>query len=171
VRVVVGVGANLGDRLGTMRSAVRAIARRARVLATSPVYDTAPIGPAQPRFLNAAALVVWERPLGELLDELLAIEASLGRVREDVPERGRSPEQRWGPRAIDLDVLWAEGVAVEGPRLTVPHPRLRERAFALRPMLDLLPEARDPATGERYAQTLAALTISPDDLRPTGDPL
>jgi 2-amino-4-hydroxy-6-hydroxymethyldihydropteridine diphosphokinase len=159
--VVVGIGANLGDRLGTMRSAVEAMSRRGPVLGTSPVYDTAPIGPAQPRFLNAAALLAWERPLGELLDELLAIEADLGRVRDP------DAEARWGPRAIDLDILWTEGVAVEGPRLTVPHPRLRERAFALRPLLDLVPDARDPATGEPYAAIVARLATSLDDLRPT----
>ncbi len=63
---------------------------------------------------------------------------------------GRVRGERWGPRIIDLDILWIEGVSFASERLTVPHPRLRERAFALVPLLDVAPDARDPLTGERY---------------------
>jgi 2-amino-4-hydroxy-6-hydroxymethyldihydropteridine diphosphokinase len=161
VRAVVGFGANLGDRLATMRAAVRDLGQVARVVATSRVYETAPVGPAQPRYLNAAALVSWERSPMDLLGELLAIEAKLGRVRGE----------RWGPRTIDLDLLWAEGVALEGPQLTVPHPRLRERAFALVPMVEVAPDARDPRTGEAYAEIVSLLTIVPGDVRATEDAL
>jgi 2-amino-4-hydroxy-6-hydroxymethyldihydropteridine diphosphokinase len=141
LRAVVGFGANLGDRLRTMRSALAALRAVARVEATSRVYETAPVGPPQPRYLNAAALVVWEGTPESLLEALLAIEASLGRVRG---------EERLGPRTIDLDVLWIEGTAVETSTLTVPHPRLVERAFALLPMLEVAPDAADPRTGARY---------------------
>jgi 2-amino-4-hydroxy-6-hydroxymethyldihydropteridine diphosphokinase len=141
VRAVVGFGANLGDRLATMRAAVRVLGELAPVEATSHVYATAPVGPPQPEYLNAAALVTWEGSAEALLDALLAIEAELGRVRG---------EERFGPRTIDLDVLWIEGLAVDGPRLTVPHPRLTVRAFALVPMLEVAPGARDPRTGEAY---------------------
>ena len=81
-----------------------------------------------------------------LLDALLAIERDLGRTRED-------DTIRWGPRTIDLDVLWIDGVSVDDPRLLVPHPRMHERAFALVPLLDVAPGARDPRTGEPYAVT------------------
>ena len=123
LRAVVGFGANLGDRLATMRAALAALARVAHVEGTSHVYATAPVGPPQPEYLNAAALVAWEGTAEGLLDALLAIEAKLGRVRAE----------RFGPRTVDLDVLWIEGLAAEGARLVVPHPRLRERAFAVVP--------------------------------------
>jgi 2-amino-4-hydroxy-6-hydroxymethyldihydropteridine diphosphokinase len=140
LRAVVGFGANLGDRLATMRAAAVELRRVSRVEATSRVWATAPVGPPQPEFLNAAALVAYEGSPEGLLAELQAIEAKLGRVRRD----------RWGPRVIDLDLLWAEGVATDTSALTLPHPRLRERAFALVPLLELVPDARDPHTGERY---------------------
>lgn len=136
-RVVVGIGANLdgasGDRLATMNEAVRRIAAHARVLGVSSVYETEPVGgPAQPLFLNAAIAIAWEDEPLALLDRLQGIERDLGRVRD----------VRWGPRTIDLDVLWiAGGARVDHPRLVVPHPRLSERAFAVRPLLDVAPDA------------------------------
>ena len=154
LRAVVGFGANLGDRLGTMRQALRALERIARVEKTSHVYATAPVGPPQPEFLNAAARVRWEGDAEGLLDALLAIEGQLGRVRAE----------RFGPRTVDLDVLWIEGVAVQGERLVVPHPRLRERAFAVVPLLEVAADARDPRTGEPYV-------APPGDVRRTEDVL
>ncbi|HTB74979.1 MAG TPA: 2-amino-4-hydroxy-6-hydroxymethyldihydropteridine diphosphokinase [Polyangiaceae bacterium] len=152
---VVGVGANLGDRLASMRSAAIDLARVARVEKTSRVYASAPIGgPLQPDFLNAAAAVVYEGAPLDLLDALLAIEARLGRVRGE----------RWGPRTIDLDLLWIEGVAIDTPRLVVPHPRLHERAFALVPLLEVVPGARDPRTGVAYE-------VPAGSIRDTGETL
>lgn len=152
---VVGFGANLGDRLVTMRAAVSALFRVARVEGTSSVYATAPVGgPPQPGYLNAAARVAYEGSPEALLDELLAIEASLGRTRGE----------KDAPRTIDLDILWIDGVTVDTPRLVVPHPRLRERAFALIPLLELVPDARDPRTGAPYAPP-------PGDVRVTGEAL
>jgi 2-amino-4-hydroxy-6-hydroxymethyldihydropteridine diphosphokinase len=141
LRAVVGFGANLGERLATMRSALHALQQVTRVDATSHVYATAPVGPPQPDYLNAAALVEWEGTPEGLLTELLAIEASLGRVRDG---------ERFGPRTIDLDVLWIEWLSMRSPRLVVPHPRLTERAFAMVPLLEVAPGAADPVTGERY---------------------
>jgi 2-amino-4-hydroxy-6-hydroxymethyldihydropteridine diphosphokinase len=155
LRAVVGVGANLGDRLATMRAALAAMGRVAAVERTSPVYETAPVGgPEQPPFLNAAVLLRYPGAPLDLLDALLAIEAKLGRVRRE----------RWGPRTIDLDVLWIDGLALDEPRLQVPHPRLIERAFALVPLLDVVPDARDPRTGAAYGRPGG-------DIRPTGDRL
>lgn len=133
LNAIVGLGTNLGDRLASLRAAVEAIAARARVVAISPVYETAPVGgPQQGDFLNAAIRVEWPGDALSLLDALLAIERGLGRVRD--------PSLRWGPRTLDLDVLWIDGVTLASDRLTVPHPRLRERAFALLPLLDVAPE-------------------------------
>jgi 2-amino-4-hydroxy-6-hydroxymethyldihydropteridine diphosphokinase len=155
LRAVIGFGANLGERLVAMRAAARALSRVASVEKTSRVYATAPVGgPPQPEYLNAAALAGYEGAPGDLLDALLAIEADLGRVRAE----------KDGPRTIDLDVLWIEGVALDTSRLVVPHPRLHERAFALVPLLELVPGARDPRTGTRYV-------VPPGDVRDTGDVL
>lgn len=115
-----------------MRDAIERIAGFARVVARSRVYETAPIGgPEQPDYLNAAVLVEWDGTPLELLDRLQAIELALGRVRT----------VRYGPRMIDLDILWIDGQCVDSERLTVPHPRLLERAFALVPLLEVAPNA------------------------------
>ncbi len=110
------------------------------MLARSHLWRTRPIGgPIQPDFLNAAILV---RSRGAtaltLIERLLHIEVELGRVRP-------SPV-RDGPRVIDLDVLWMEGVVSSDPRIILPHPRLHERAFALAPLLEVIPSAEDPRT-------------------------
>ncbi len=140
LRAVIGFGANLGDRLAALRAALAEVARVARVERTSHVYATAPVGPPQPEYLNAAALVAWEGTAEALLEALLGIEGKLGRVRGE----------RFGPRTLDLDVLWIDGVAQATERLVVPHPRLKERAFALVPLLEIAPDATDPRTGEAY---------------------
>jgi 2-amino-4-hydroxy-6-hydroxymethyldihydropteridine diphosphokinase len=146
LRVVIGVGTNLGDREGSLREAAARIAgiEGVRIVARSRIYETAPVGgPPQPHFLNAAVLVECTLSPPALLEELLRIEVTLGRVRG--PD-----EVRFGPRTLDLDVLWIEGVVQDEPRLTVPHPRLAGRAFALMPMLEVAPGAKDPRTGEPF---------------------
>jgi 2-amino-4-hydroxy-6-hydroxymethyldihydropteridine diphosphokinase len=151
VRAVIGLGANVGDRLATMRAAVGAIGAVASLRAASRVYETAPVGVTdQPDFLNAAVLVETELAPRALLDALLAIEASLGRVRRE----------RWGPRTIDLDILWIEGVDVSEPGLAVPHPHLLERAFAVVPLLEVAPDALDPRTRGR----IVAPRFAPEEL-------
>jgi 2-amino-4-hydroxy-6-hydroxymethyldihydropteridine diphosphokinase len=127
-----------------MREAVRRIELLpwARITARSRVYETAPVGGvAQGPFLNAAVALAWGGEPSALMAALLEVERALGRVRD----------VRWGPRTIDLDVLWIDGLVVTEPSLVVPHPALHERAFALAPLLDVAPEAQDPRTGVRYA--------------------
>jgi 2-amino-4-hydroxy-6-hydroxymethyldihydropteridine diphosphokinase len=153
-RTVVLFGSNLGDRLATMRAAARELSAVARVDATSHVYATAAVGPPQPDYLNAAALVRFDGTPESLLDALLGIERRLGRVRAE----------KWGPRTIDLDVAWIDGTIVDTPRLQVPHPCLLDRAFALVPMLELVPDARDPRTGEVYAAPRGGVERTPDRL-------
>lgn len=147
----VGLGANLGDRLGSLRAAVARLdaAPGMRVVACSPVYETAPQGPVreQPAFLNAVCAIETSLPPRELLQRLLQVERSLGRVR-DVPQ---------GPRAIDLDLLLCGAAVVEEPGLSLPHPRLDRRAFVLVPLLDLAPDLRHPLTGARLREECARL--------------
>lgn len=138
-----------------MREAVRQLEEVAAVDATSHVYETPPVGPPQPDYLNAAALVTWEGTPSALMEALLAIEARLGRVR--------AAGERNAPRTIDLDLLWIEGLRVQAPNVVVPHPRLTERAFALAPMLELVPDAKDPTTGRAY--------VVPAPLEPMSDVL
>lgn len=152
MRVVIGLGANLGDRLATMREAVARIGRidGVRVTQRSRVYETQPVGLLeQPAFLNAAVVVDCAVPALVLLDALLRVERELGRSRGE-------GEVRWGPRVIDLDVLWIDGVVLDEPRLVVPHPRLAERAFAIIPLLEVAPGAVDPRTGSAYVAPVDA---------------
>jgi 2-amino-4-hydroxy-6-hydroxymethyldihydropteridine diphosphokinase len=140
MRVVVGLGANLGDRLGTLRGAVTELSAIARILEVSPVFETAPVGPEQPDFLNAAVLLDYGGTPRELLQAVLVIERDFGRERRE----------RWGPRTLDLDLLWIEGVLVDEPDLHVPHAHLPERRFALEPLLSVAPEAAHPESLVKY---------------------
>ena len=144
---VIGLGSNLGDRLGFLQSAVQGLANYGQIRGLSALYETAPLGPAQPDYLNAAlSLSTSLQPL-ELLSVLLELEQQAGRVRRE----------RWGPRTLDLDLLFIANEIANYPTLSVPHPELARRAFALLPLLDVLPEAREPVTGEPYARLVEAL--------------
>jgi 2-amino-4-hydroxy-6-hydroxymethyldihydropteridine diphosphokinase len=154
MHAVIGLGGNLGDRLANLRRAVSALRAHGNLVAASSVYETAPVGPPQPDYLNAAISLETTLTPRALLDALLAIERAMGRVRD----------VKWGPRTIDLDVLWILGVTIEEDDLIVPHPRLTERAFALLPLLDVAPEATDPKSGVKYA----SLSISHEGARDTG---
>jgi 2-amino-4-hydroxy-6-hydroxymethyldihydropteridine diphosphokinase len=143
-RAYVGVGANLGDREATIRAALEALPG---LVGVSKLRETDPVGVVdQPPFLNAAAALETELTPRELLDTLLAVERELGRERRE----------RWGPRTIDLDLLLYGDETIDEPGLTVPHPRLHERRFALEPLLDLDPELAIPGRG-RVTDVLAGL--------------
>jgi 2-amino-4-hydroxy-6-hydroxymethyldihydropteridine diphosphokinase len=141
-RAYVALGSNLGDREGTLRAAVAALAAEAgiEVVGVSSFRDTEPVGVVdQPRFLNGAVAIETDLPARTLLDVLLALERRFGRVREGVPLRG--------PRTLDLDLLvYGEG-QIDEPGLTVPHPRLHERRFVLEPLVELAPELELPGRG------------------------
>lgn len=141
-RAAIGLGANLGDAVATVHTAFEAIATIAgtRLVARSSLYRTPAWGGIeQPDFINAVALVETDLPARALLDALLAIERVHG--------RDRSRETRWGPRALDLDVLLFGDTVIDQPGLTVPHPRLHQRAFALLPLLEAWPDASIPGIG------------------------
>jgi 2-amino-4-hydroxy-6-hydroxymethyldihydropteridine diphosphokinase len=147
-RAYVGLGANLGDREATIRRALELLGERVRVVGVSSVRETAPWGyEDQPPFLNAAAAVDTELSARELLEALLDIERRLGRTRDGL---------RYGPRTIDLDLLLYGRETIEEPGLTVPHPRLHEREFALQPLCELDPGLSVPGRGPVSA-LLAAL--------------
>ena len=139
-QVVFGLGSNLGDRVGSVMSGVAALTRLVgdRGLHLSPLYETTPVGgPPQDDFINAAIAIETALPARVLLDTALSIEQRHGRIRLE----------RYGPRTLDIDVLWVEHEIIDEPGLEVPHPRLLERAFALRPLIDVAPRAADPRTG------------------------
>ncbi|MEV8518317.1 2-amino-4-hydroxy-6-hydroxymethyldihydropteridine diphosphokinase [Dyella marensis] len=149
----VALGSNLGDSRRYLGEAIEAMARlpSTRVTARSRLYRTPPWGMLeQPPFLNAAVRLDTGLAAGELLDALLAIERAAGRTREG---------ERWGPRTLDLDLLHMEGVRMADARLTLPHPRIGERAFVLLPLADLAPELDLPGQG-KVAELLAALDHS-----------
>lgn len=150
IRAWVGLGANLGDPAATLDAALAAIDHLpdTRVLATSGYYLTPPWGDTdQPEFTNAVAVIETGLAASDLLTALLAIECERGRVRGS---------RRWGPRAIDLDLLLYGQQIIVSPDLTVPHPRMRERAFVLVPLVEISPEIVVPGQG-RAAELLAAL--------------
>jgi 2-amino-4-hydroxy-6-hydroxymethyldihydropteridine diphosphokinase len=139
-KAFVGIGSNLGDREGHLRRAVELLAAEdaISVLASSQVRETEPVGPvAQGPFLNGAVQVETELAPRELLERLLAIEERLGRVRRE----------RFGPRTIDQDLLVYEDAVVDEPGLTLPHPLLHERRFALEPLAELAPDLEIPGRG------------------------
>jgi 2-amino-4-hydroxy-6-hydroxymethyldihydropteridine diphosphokinase len=150
VRAYVGLGSNLGAREESLRLAVELLDAEpgVRVVAVSGFRETEPVGDVdQPPFVNAACALETELAPRELLDRLLAIERELGR-RRDGP--------RFGPRTIDLDLLLYNGVTQDDPELTLPHPRLAERRFALEPLAELEPGLTLPG-GRRVEDLLAEL--------------
>lgn len=144
---VLGLGSNLGDRRQYLRDAVRRLREHATIVGISALYESAPVGPEQPDYLNAALRLRTRLAPRALLELQLEVERAAGRVRIE----------RWGPRTLDIDLLYIEGHTVEEPGLTVPHRELAHRAFALLPLLDVWPEARDPHTGRRYSELLSGL--------------
>ena len=152
MRVVLGLGGNVGDVGTSFATALRGLATGARVEAVSSLWRTAPVGPDQPEFLNAAALVGWPGHPLELLVVALGLEAAAG--------RDRRCERRWGPRTLDLDLLLAEDIVIESPGLVVPHPRLAERRFALAPAAELVPDWRHPRLHRTVADLAADRVVA-----------
>src|SRR5262249_53236237 len=141
-RSFVGLGANLNDPGGHIERAVALLGAEEgiEVVAVSTLRETDPVGyEDQPRFLNGAAELRTTLTAHELLERLLAVERALGRVRGDGP--------RFGPRAIDLDLLLYGDEIVDEPGLQIPHPRLHERRFALEPLAELDPALEIPGRG------------------------
>jgi 2-amino-4-hydroxy-6-hydroxymethyldihydropteridine diphosphokinase len=144
---VLGLGSNLGNRLEFFREAVRHLQRHSQITAFSALYESVAVGPPQPDYLNAAVRLQTSLEPRALLSLQLEIERIAGRVRLE----------RWGPRTLDLDLLFIAGQTVDQPGLVVPHRELTRRAFALLPLLDVMPEACDPSSGRAYSELAGEL--------------
>jgi 2-amino-4-hydroxy-6-hydroxymethyldihydropteridine diphosphokinase len=131
-RALLALGSNLGDRVAHLQGAVDGLAAAdgVDVVAVSAVYETDPMGPDQPDYLNAVVAVDTTRTPRELLELGQALEAAAERVRLE----------RWGPRTLDVDVLFVGDLVVDEPDLVVPHPGVAERPFVLAPLADVAPE-------------------------------
>lgn len=146
--VYIALGGNLGDRLANLEAAIAALAPEVTVLERSPVYETDPkYVTDQPRFLNMALAAETELDAPTLLAFLKNMEEGLGRV----------PGERNGPRPIDLDIVFFGDDVIDLPDLTVPHPRLAERAFVLRPLAAIASAVIHPVTGLSVGEMLDAL--------------
>ena len=134
--VFIGIGANIGPVRENLARAVRSIEKCARVVAVSSLYESDPVGPQdQPKFTNAVVKVDTELSPFELLGCLQAIEKEIGREKT----------RMWGPRVIDLDIIFYGDMVISADSLVIPHPRAHERRFVLEPLLEIEPDAWHPA--------------------------
>ncbi|XXF76768.1 2-amino-4-hydroxy-6-hydroxymethyldihydropteridine diphosphokinase [Myxococcaceae bacterium GXIMD 01537] len=154
--VYVGLGSNEGDRESHLVSALEALSRidAVAVLQCSSLFDSAPVGPPQPRFLNAVVELECTLPPQRLLSILQRIEYDLGRRRGGA---------RYGPRTIDLDILLWDGQVIADPNLQVPHLELHKRRFALEPLSEISPDALHPVMGKTVSEILGQL--APQDVQ------
>ena len=145
MRAFLGLGSNLGDREQTLRDAVASLGG---VVAVSPLYETEPVGGpgGQGPYLNLVVELDTELTARQLMSVGQRLQAAAQRVQAE----------RWGPRTLDVDVLWIEGVTVDEPDLQVPHPRMFERRFVLAPLAELAPEL---VTDEALADSVGSVAV------------
>ena len=149
MEILIGLGGNLGEPEAAFSQALRALANEGHLTAVSRLWRTRPVGPSQPDFFNAAALIAWPEGPRSLLRRSRELEVAAG--------RNRKLEERWGPRILDLDLLMASSTVCRGPDLDLPHPRLHERRFALEPAAEVAPNWIHPLLG-RTIEDLAKAT-------------
>jgi 2-amino-4-hydroxy-6-hydroxymethyldihydropteridine diphosphokinase len=152
-RVILGLGGNIGDTQKLFADCLATFAMDGRVVAVSRLWRTRPVGPPQADYVNAAVVIEWPAGPHDLHARCQELERLAG--------RDRSREERWGPRALDLDLLLATSLVCRGPSLELPHPRLHERAFALGPAAEVAPNWLHPLLGRTIAD-LARQAIDDD---------
>ncbi len=148
-----GLGSNLGHRAHNLRLALNALAAHPDITITSTAdfIETDPIGPAdQPKYINTACAITTSLLPRRLLEACRAIEEQLGRNRQ-------KETIRWGPRLIDIDILLYDDIVMNEPELVIPHPRMHEREFVLKPLREIAPDTIDPASGRSIRQLAAIL--------------
>lgn len=145
-----GLGTNLGDRQQNLQRAVNALTAGMRITAVSPIFETPPWGPTdQPTFYNCCLAAETDLTPQQLLSFIKEIENELGRI----------PTYRWGPRLIDIDLLFYDDIILEEDNLTVPHLRIAERAFVLAPLAAIAPDFIHPQTGQSMQALLADVDL------------
>jgi 2-amino-4-hydroxy-6-hydroxymethyldihydropteridine diphosphokinase len=151
-RSAIALGSNLGDSLTILQDALKLLTETPGVTlqAQSSWYQTAPVGPPQPDYINGCAVLEAQLTPQELLETLQNIEAQFGRVRQE----------RWGPRTLDLDFLLFDDLILETPTLQLPHPRMTERAFVLVPLAEIAPDWIEPVSGKAIAQLVQRVDCS-----------
>ena len=147
--VAIALGSNLGDSRAILIQALETLDQLEGVTVScrSHWYRSAPIGPVQPDYINGCALLQVRLAPESLLDRLLETEERFGRVRAE----------RWGPRTLDLDIIFVDQLCLDSARLQIPHPRLRERGFVLLPLVDIAPDWVDPISGHTVRKLAALL--------------
>ncbi|MEZ2233326.1 2-amino-4-hydroxy-6-hydroxymethyldihydropteridine diphosphokinase [Microcoleus sp.] len=143
-KCAIALGSNLGDSLTILKSAIETLNNtpEIEVKSHSSWYQTAPVGPPQPDYINACAILEVTLEPEQLLLALLEIEIKFNRIRQE----------KWGPRTLDLDLLLYDNLVLQTPTLTLPHPRMTERAFVLVPLAEIAPDWVHPVTGSAIAQ-------------------
>ena len=152
IPVALALGSNLGDRLAALRAAVESLEPFVQVTAISKIYETpAAYVTDQPAFLNAAVIGTTR------LDPL----ALLWNLKDNEVEIGRLPTFHYGPRLIDIDLLFHGDAVMHTTELTLPHPHMSERDFVLKPLADIAPLWRHPQSGKTVVEMLALLSETP----------
>ncbi|MFN9176246.1 MAG: 2-amino-4-hydroxy-6-hydroxymethyldihydropteridine diphosphokinase [Synechocystis sp.] len=145
-RAVIGLGGNIGSVLATLNGAIAALDQTPGIAVTacSSWYQSHPVGPPQPDFINGCALLEVSLSPQALLQSLLAIEQQYGRIRKE----------RWGPRTLDLDLIFYENHQLNLPNLQIPHPQFHLRPFVLIPLAEIAPNWVDPQNGQAIRELL-----------------
>lgn len=142
---VIAIGSNVGNRLWYLKKAVDQLHSIAKVLSVAPLYETTPYGfKEQPDFLNSVILMQTTLSPHDLLQRLKDIETAVGRKKRE----------KWGPREIDLDIIFYDNLSLHSADLTIPHPDFRNRRFVLKPLNDIAPQWKSPLDGETVSEML-----------------